>query len=103
MPTQAKKDGNARHVAKLDLIKIQPYKEEGIEIRVAALMAGQSVQAYVMQAIRERLSREDPNGERREKIHARLEQRNREREERKAEQAENERLADIAIDVSEWL
>ena len=58
MPTQAKKDGNARHIAKLDVIKIQPYKEEGAIIRAAAAAAGQSVQGYILQAIRERMERE---------------------------------------------
>lgn len=58
MPTDAKKAGNARHVAKLDLIKIQPYREEGATIRAAATDAGQSLQAYVLQAVRERMLRE---------------------------------------------
>lgn len=58
MPTEAKKAGNARHVAKLDVIKIQPYKDEGAAIRTAATNAGQSLQAYVLQAIRERMFRE---------------------------------------------
>ena len=58
MPTEAKKAGNARHVAKLDQIKIQPYKEEGERIRAAAANAGQSVQAYVLGAVRERMEKE---------------------------------------------
>lgn len=58
MPTQAKKDGNARHIAKLDMIKIQPYKEEGAAIRAAAAAAGMSVQAYVLQAVRTWMERE---------------------------------------------
>ena len=62
MPTQAKKDGNARHIAKLDIIKIQPYKEEGAAIRAAAAAAGQSVQGYVLQAVRERMEREGAGG-----------------------------------------
>ena len=59
MPTQAHKDGNARHIAKLDIIKIQPYKAEGTAIRAAAADAGQSVQAYILQAIRERMERDN--------------------------------------------
>lgn len=55
MPTDAKKAGNARHVAKLDLIKIQPYKEEGAAIRAAAAGQGQSVQGFVLQAVREHM------------------------------------------------
>lgn len=57
MPTEAKKAGNARHVAKLDQIKIQPYKEEGERIRAAAAAAGQSVQAYILDAVRERMNK----------------------------------------------
>lgn len=52
MSTEAKKAGNARHIAKLDLIKIQPYKEEGTRIRAAAKAAGMSVQGYILQAVR---------------------------------------------------
>lgn len=52
MSTEAKKAGNARHIAKLDLIKIQPYKEEGTRIREAAKAAGMSVQGYILQAVR---------------------------------------------------
>lgn len=58
MATQAHRDGNARHIAKLDIIKIQPYKAEGAAIRAAAANAGQSVQAYILEAIRERMARE---------------------------------------------
>ena len=58
MATQAHREGNARHTAKLDIIKIQPYKAEGAAIRAAAASAGQSVQAYILEAIRERMARE---------------------------------------------
>ena len=58
MATEAKKAGNARHVAKLDLIKIQPYKGEGAAIRAAAASAGMSVQAYVLQAVRAWMARD---------------------------------------------
>ena len=58
MPTQAHKEGNARHIAKLDVIKIQPYKAEGATIRAAAAAAGQSVQAYILEAVRQRMQRE---------------------------------------------
>lgn len=56
MPTEAKKAGNARHVAKLDQIKLQPYKEEGERIRVAAAEAGMSLQAYVLEAVRKEMT-----------------------------------------------
>ena len=60
MVSEAKRAGNARHVAKLDLIKIQPYKEEGAAIRAAAVAANQSVQGYVLQAVRERMEQTGP-------------------------------------------
>ena len=59
MSTDAKRAGNARHQAKLDRIVIQPEKEEGAEIRRAAATAGQSVQGYILQAIKERMEREN--------------------------------------------
>lgn len=37
---------------------IRPTKDEGATIRAAAASAGQSVQAYVLQAVRERMERE---------------------------------------------
>ena len=59
MSTDAKRAGNARHQAKLDRIVIQPEKVEGAEIRQAAFNAGQSVQGYILQAIKERMEREN--------------------------------------------
>lgn len=59
MSTDAKRAGNARHQAKLDRIVIQPEKEEGAIIRRAAADAGQSVQGYILQAIKERMEREN--------------------------------------------
>ena len=59
MSSDAKKAGNARHQAKLDRIVIQPEKEEGTIIRQAAANAGQSVQGYILQAIKERMGREN--------------------------------------------
>ena len=59
MSTDAKRAGNARHQAKLDRIVIQPEKEEGSIIRQAAADAVQSVQGYILQAIKERMEREN--------------------------------------------
>lgn len=56
--SQAKRASDARHIAKLDVIKIQPYKEEGIVIRAAAASSGKSLQAYILQAVREKMERE---------------------------------------------
>lgn len=58
MASDAKRAGNARHIAKLDLLKVQPYKDEGAAIRAAAAAAGQSVSSYILQAVRERMQRE---------------------------------------------
>ncbi len=59
MPTKpGKLKTNAAHLEKLDRLNIRPYKAEGAEIRRAAADAGQSVTAYVLQAVRERMERE---------------------------------------------
>jgi uncharacterized protein (DUF1778 family) len=47
-----------RHQEKLDRLIIQPYKAEGEQIRAAAAEAGQSLQGYILQAVRERMGRE---------------------------------------------
>lgn len=47
---------NAAHAAKLDRIVIQPYKEEGEAIREAAKSAGQSLQSYILDAVREKMN-----------------------------------------------
>ena len=46
---------NAAHAAKLDRIVIQPYKEEGEAIRKAAKSAGQSLQSYILDAVRKKM------------------------------------------------
>lgn len=58
MLTETKKAVNARHVEKLDSIKIQPWKEEGERIRAAAAAAGESLQGYILSAVRDRMSKE---------------------------------------------
>ena len=59
MSTDAQRAAVLRHQAKLDRIVIQPSKEEGAKIRQAAADAGQSVQGYILQAINERMEREN--------------------------------------------
>ena len=56
--SDAKKKANARWNASKDNIMIRPTKEEGAAIRAAALAAGQSNQQYILQATRERMSKE---------------------------------------------
>ena len=59
MSTDAQRAAVLRHQANLDRIVIQPSKEEGMKIRQAAANAGQSVQGYILQAIKERMEREN--------------------------------------------
>ncbi len=55
----AKLESNAKHQReKLDRIVIQPEKENGAEIRKAAQLSGQSLQGYILQAIRDRMEKE---------------------------------------------
>lgn len=56
--SEAKKAADKRYTNKLDQIMIRPYKEEGIAIRAAAVNAGQSVQAYVLDSVRWRMQRD---------------------------------------------
>lgn len=58
MLTKKKAITNKKHIDKLDKIKLQPYKAEGEAIRQAAADAGQSLQGYILQAVRERMDRE---------------------------------------------
>ncbi len=53
-----KKISNSRYIAKCDSIQIRPPKERGDEIRAAAAAAGQSMQSYILQAVRERMEKE---------------------------------------------
>lgn len=55
----AKLAADKRHQDKLDQIMIRPYKEEGQRIRQVAAAAGQSVQQYILQAVRDRMTREE--------------------------------------------
>lgn len=55
---EAKRRNNDAYNAKCDRIVIQPMKERGQEIRAAAAAAGQSLQGYILQAVRERMERE---------------------------------------------
>lgn len=58
MSTDAKRAGNARHLEKLGRIDLRPYKEETEKIKEAAARAGQSVSAYILEAVRDRMDRE---------------------------------------------
>lgn len=51
-------DAVKRYQATRDAIMLRPSKEQGKIIRDAAADAGQSVQAYILQAVRDRMSRD---------------------------------------------
>ena len=57
--TKAKLESDKRHHEKLDVIKIQPYKEEGERIRTHAKQAGKSLQGYVLDAVRKQMDEDD--------------------------------------------
>lgn len=56
--TEARKRANAAYNRRQDNIMIRPPKDKGGAIRTAAAAAGQSVQAYVIQACFERMQRD---------------------------------------------
>lgn len=49
---------NAYTAEKYDTIKATPTKAEGQRIREAAARAGESVSAYILEAVRERMEKE---------------------------------------------
>ena len=55
---ESKRRNNDKYNAKCDRISARPMKPVGAAIRAAAAAAGQSVQAYVLQACIERMTRE---------------------------------------------
>ena len=59
MATEAQRRASINYNKRQDNIMIRPSKEEGNIIRQAASNAGQSVQGYILQAIKERMGREN--------------------------------------------
>lgn len=59
MATESQRRASINYNKRQDNIMIRPCKEEGAEIRQAAANAGQSVQGYILQAIKERMEREN--------------------------------------------
>ena len=57
MASDAKLKANAKYIATLDRIVIQPKKDKGQQIRQAAADAGQSVQQYILQAVSDRMKK----------------------------------------------
>lgn len=62
MSTEAQKRASTNYNRKQDNIMVRPNKEEGAAIRAAAAVAGQSVQAYVLRAVRAQMERERAGG-----------------------------------------
>lgn len=56
--SEKKKITNSRYIAKCDSIQIRPSKDRGAAIRAAAAAAGQSLQGYILQAVRARMEQE---------------------------------------------
>ena len=62
MPVSEKKrKSNDAYNAKCDFIAVRPMLEDGAVIRETAKAAGQSLQGYILQAVRERMERESAN------------------------------------------
>lgn len=58
MSTEAQKRASVKYNRKQDNLMCRPSKEEGQRIRNAAKAAGMSVQAYMLQAVREKMERD---------------------------------------------
>ena len=58
--SDALKRAKAAYIKKQDNIMIRPSKEEGAVIRAAAAAAGKSVQAYILEVLRERTGYRPP-------------------------------------------
>ena len=56
--SEAKRASNRKSDMKYQQILLKPYKEEGQLIREFAAAAEQSVQRYILDAVRERMDRE---------------------------------------------
>lgn len=56
--TEAQKRSNIAYNRRQDSITIRPSKDDGAQIRAAAVAAGQPVQVYIKQACFERMQRD---------------------------------------------
>ncbi len=61
--SDARRRTNDKYNAKCDTIQIRPLRPEGEAIRSAAAAKGQSLQGYILQAVRERMTRENAQGQ----------------------------------------
>lgn len=56
--SKARRNANDAYNAKCDYISLRPIKADGAAIRAAAAAAGQSLQGYILQAVRARMEQE---------------------------------------------
>lgn len=56
--SEAHRRGNAAYHAKCDRIEFRPLLPVGADIRTAAAESGQSLQGYILQAIRDKMARD---------------------------------------------
>lgn len=60
MATEANRRAVSKYIKEtVDQILIKPHKDEGKAIREAAASAGQPLQAYILDAVRERMERDE--------------------------------------------
>lgn len=60
MSTEAQIRASMNYNKKMDYFGLRPSKDEGEQIRAAAAAAGMSNQAYILEAIREKMTRDAP-------------------------------------------
>ena len=58
MIPESKRRANDNYNAKCSRFELRPLAEEGQRIRDAAAAAGESLQGYILKAVRERMERE---------------------------------------------
>jgi len=56
--SDSRRRANDKYNAKCGRIELRPLRDDVEEIRAAATDAGQSLQGYILQAVRERMERE---------------------------------------------
>lgn len=59
MGSQAQSRASTKYNKSRDNIMIRPEKEEGQAIRAAAALAGKSVQAFILEAVRQAMERDN--------------------------------------------
>lgn len=56
--SESRRRNNDAYNAKCDAITLRPLRPVGADVRAAAVQSGQSLQAYCLQAIRDRMERD---------------------------------------------